>query len=72
MIQVKDMGGYLNIWSDANKQICENNEMYWNATEESPIAVDKGRFANGDYVESETDIEDEILENIENLVDNNE
>lgn len=65
MIQVEDMGGYLKIWSDANKQICENNEFYWNATKDNPIAVDKGRFSNLDYVESEN----EIVEEVEDAID---
>ena len=58
MIEVIDKGGYLLIYSNNNKQILEtNNNSYWNATKEQPIAVDKTRFANGDYVESDVDIE---------------
>ena len=72
MIQIKaEHETYLEIYSD--KLIYEPSiNKYWETSEESPIAVDKGRFANGDYVESDRDVKDEILENIENLVDNNE
>ena len=53
MIQVIDKERYLEIYSDAEKKILETtNGALWNATQEMPIAVDKTRYANGDYVES--------------------
>ncbi len=58
MLVTIDKGGYLLAYSDSNKQILETtNSTYWNATEDEPIAVDKTRFANGEYVESDRDIE---------------
>lgn len=53
MIQVIDMGGYYNIYSDNGKKILEKPDTLWNATQDEPIAVHKGRYANGDYVESD-------------------
>ena len=65
MIQVKnEFDTYLEIYSD--KLIYEPSiNKYWETSEESPIAVDKGRFANGDYVESEN----EIVEEVEDAID---
>lgn len=58
MLVTIDKGGYLLTYSDSNKQILETtNNTYWNATEDEPIAVDKTRFANNDYIESDKDIE---------------
>lgn len=49
---------YMDIYSDSGKKILEvtNGEM-WNTTKESPIAVNKERFYNGDYIESKEDID---------------
>lgn len=64
MIQIKaEHETYLEIYSD--KLIYEPSiNKYWETSEESPIAVDKGRFANGDYVESEKGLENKIEETI--------
>ena len=57
MIQVIDMGGYYDIYSDAGKKIVENESLFWNTDEENHIAVDKERYHNGDYVESDENID---------------
>lgn len=60
MIVSIDKGGYLEIYSDAEKKILETtNGILWNAKQDAPIAVDKNRFANGDYVESDEPLDPE-------------
>lgn len=70
MLVTIDKDDYLLVYSDNNKQTLEiPNNTYWDATEEEPIAVNKTRFANGDYVESDREIE--IPENEENIDNDN-
>lgn len=57
MIVVIDRTKYYDIYSDSGKKILENNGDLWNATEENPIAVNIERYNNGDYVESEEDLD---------------
>jgi len=57
MIVVIDKEKYFEIYSDSGKKIAENNEIFWNTDEENPIAVSKERYANGEYVESELDVD---------------
>ena len=66
MIQVIEHEGYLDIYSDAGKKILEVTDgSLWNTDKEHTIAVDKKRYANGDYVESDIDCdkEEEIFAN---------
>ena len=64
MIQVKnEFDTYLEIYSD--KLIYEPSiNKYWETSEESPIAVDKNRYANGDYIETEKGLENKIEETV--------
>ena len=64
MIQVKnEFDTYLEIYSD--KLIYEPSiNKYWETSEESPIAVDKNRYANGDYIEAEKGLENKIEETV--------
>ena len=59
-IKKEDCGHYVEIYDTEYKILEKANGMLWNATEENPIAVDKHRFENGDYVESEEPIEIEV------------
>ena len=63
MIVVEDKTNYYNIYSNAGKKILETtNNVLWNATEESPIAVNIQRYNNGEYIESNEDIDIEVEE----------
>lgn len=64
MIQVKnEFDTYLEIYSD--KLIYEPSiNKCWETSVESPIAVDKNRYANGDYIESEEGLENKIEETV--------
>jgi len=63
MIKIKNtFNWYVDIYSDSGKKILENNGDLWNATEENPIAVNIERYNNGDYVESEEDLDVEVVE----------
>lgn len=63
MIEIKfDGGNSYDIYSTEFKILEKQNGILWNATEKEPISVDKVRYANGDYVESNVLIEEEILE----------
>lgn len=58
MIQIKaEHETYLEIYSD--KLIYEPSiNKYWQTSEKNPIAVDKNRYTNNDYIEAEeTDLE---------------
>ena len=52
----KDCGRYFEIYSDQNKKIIEKpkNTLY-NNSEDEPTCVDKRRYNNGDYIESNID-----------------
>ena len=73
MIVTIDKGHYYEIYSDNDKKIKEK-DILWNATKEEPIAVDKTRFAKGDYVESDVEIEpiEEIIIEDEEVEDGEE
>lgn len=65
MIIVIEKEKWLEIYSDNNKKIYEFLiDHYWNNSKSEPIAVDKTRYANGDYIESliDCDPEEEINE----------
>lgn len=71
MIVVIDEIKYYNIYSNIGKKILETtNNVLWNATEESPIAVNIQRYNNGDYVESDEDLDIESTEESNVDVDN--
>lgn len=74
MIQIKEEHEtYFEIYSDRNKKIYEPKiDYFWNNYEDEPIAVNKERYANSDYQESEIDCDEKILENVAEIVDNNE
>ena len=60
-IQIKKDGGHFyEIYHPMFKILEKQNEILWNATEENPIAVDKERFNNGDYIISEKLIEENV------------
>lgn len=70
MIVIKrDCDWYLEIYSDAGKRILEIEDgNLWDTNEDEPIAVNKQRYENGEYVESEYDIvgeEEDATEEIE-------
>lgn len=66
MIRIKtDNGHYVEIYDTEHKILEKANEVLWNTDEENPIAVDKKRYENGDYVESDVPAEpivDEVEE----------
>lgn len=63
MIVITEKEKWLEIYSDSNKKIHElPNDAYWNTNAESPIAVDKGRYANGEYIESDIECDVELVE----------
>lgn len=54
---------YIEIYSNSNKKIYEEKiDTYWNNSETNPLAVDKIRYENGEYVESEIENDKIILE----------
>lgn len=57
MIQIKaEHETYLEIYSD--KLIYEPSiNKYWETSEKNPIAVDKNRYINNDYIEVENHLE---------------
>jgi len=59
MIIVIDKTAYYEIYSNAGKKICENGEIFWDTDLDNPIAVNIERYRNGDYVETDIDIEPE-------------
>lgn len=62
MIIVIDKTAYYEIFSNAGKKIIENNSILWDTSLENPIAVNIERYRNGDYVETDIDIEQEETE----------
>lgn len=61
MIQIKfDGGHYVEIYDTEHKILEKADGMLWNTDEENPIAVDKKRYENGGYVES--DVPAELIE----------
>jgi hypothetical protein len=63
MIKVIEHEGYLDIYSDAGKKILEVTDgSLWNTDEKNHIAVDKQRYYNGDYIETDEDVEFEETE----------
>ena len=70
-IQIKKDGGhYLEIYHPEFKILEKENNELWNATEEQPIAVDKIRFNNGDYVLSDERVESHIV--VDEMADENQ
>lgn len=64
MIEIKfDGGNSYDIYSTEFKILEKQNGILWNATEEEPISVDKARYANGDYIESDTPLD--VVEEVE-------
>lgn len=58
MIQLKeDFGHYVEIYDTEHKILEKDNGMLWNTDEENPIAVDKKRYENGGYIESDVPAE---------------
>lgn len=63
MIQIKfEDETSLDIYDTEHKILEKTNGLLWNATEEEPISVDKKRYYNGDYVESNVPIEEKVPE----------
>ena len=53
MIQVIEKEKFLGIYSDLGKKILDkSNGVLYNGYEKYPVYVDKTRYANGDYSES--------------------
>ena len=70
MIIVIEKEKWFEIYSDNNKKIYEKpKDYYWNNNEENKLAVDKTRYANGEYVESDIDCD---VEPVEETTENNE
>lgn len=67
MIKIKEEHeNYIEIYSDNNKKIYEPKiDIYWNNSLESPLLVDKHRYYNNEYFESELD--NDIIEEAEEV-----